>query len=101
MREKILLLGVLLIAFFTNSALAQQAKSQFWETPLINGDNREIMRAHINPKANRTISLNGKWKFKYSKNPKSRISSFYEKDFNATDWNEIDVPGSWAILRIC
>ena len=57
----VLLLGIVLITFFTNYVFGQNSDKAFWEDPLINGDNREIMRAFINPKANRLLSLNGEW----------------------------------------
>ena len=93
----ILLLGFLLINFCTNFLFGQINEKPFWENPLINGDNREIMRAFINPKANRVISLNGEWEFNYSRNPKSRIASFYDINFDSSSWGKIVVPGSWEL----
>ncbi|CAM4440360.1 glycoside hydrolase family 2 TIM barrel-domain containing protein [Paenibacillus tarimensis] len=38
-------------------------------------------------------SLNGMWKFHYAVNPASRPERFYEQDFPAAGWSEIEVPG--------
>ena len=40
-----------------------------------------------------TQSLNGMWKFAYSKNAKARPVDFYNPMFHSTDWDEIAVPG--------
>lgn len=42
-------------------------------------------------------SLNGDWKFKWSRNPNKRPTNFYENDFNTSGWNKITVPGSWQM----
>ena len=40
-----------------------------------------------------TQSLNGSWKFFYSKNAKTRPVYFYNPQFKTNDWDEIAVPG--------
>lgn len=40
-------------------------------------------------------SLNGKWKFNWSPDPSSRPATFFRDDFDASNWDEIEVPGSW------
>ena len=40
-----------------------------------------------------TQSLNGMWKFCFSKNAKTRPASFYELGFKFDEWDEIAVPG--------
>ena len=40
-----------------------------------------------------TQSLNGAWKFFYSKNAKVRPVDFYKLNFNTKEWDEIAVPG--------
>ena len=40
-----------------------------------------------------TQSLNGTWKFCFSKNAKTRPTSFYELGFDVNEWDEIAVPG--------
>lgn len=38
-------------------------------------------------------SLNGNWKFRYSKSPADRPKDFYKESFDDSDWDEIAVPG--------
>ncbi|MCI9099003.1 MAG: beta-galactosidase [Lachnospiraceae bacterium] len=38
-------------------------------------------------------SLNGTWKFSYSENAASRPKDFYQKDFDSSHFDEIQVPG--------
>jgi len=40
-------------------------------------------------------SLNGSWKFKWSKKPADRPVDFYRTDFDACGWDKIEVPGNW------
>ncbi len=42
-------------------------------------------------------SLNGKWRFRWSKNPGERPEEFYKPDFNADNWDEIAVPSDWQM----
>ena len=41
------------------------------------------------------MSLNGKWKFHWVKNPDNRPLNFYEPDFYTGGWADITVPGNW------
>lgn len=42
-------------------------------------------------------SLNGKWKFNWSKNPEERPKDFYKENFKVDHWDEIKVPSSWQL----
>ena len=42
-------------------------------------------------------SLNGDWKFSFSKNPKERAKDFYRKDYDDSEWSSINVPGHWEL----
>lgn len=80
-----------------------------WENPSVNQINREQIHAHFVPytkeadalnknlPAASRMSLNGVWKFHYSKNSASRPVDFYKAGFNTSKWNKIDVPGSWEL----
>lgn len=48
-------------------------------------------------KARRYYSLNGKWKFAFSKNPDERIVNFYKLDYDCSNWAEINVPAHWQL----
>ena len=40
-------------------------------------------------------SLNGEWKFNWAKNPADRPTTFYQTDFDASQWATIPVPSNW------
>lgn len=42
-------------------------------------------------------SLNGTWKFYWTKDPDAKPNDFYKTDFNASAWDEIEVPSVWQI----
>lgn len=41
------------------------------------------------------MSLNGKWKFHWVKNPDTRPKDFYKPSFYTGGWTDINVPGNW------
>ncbi len=81
-----------------------------WENPQVFGINKEVTRATALPFNNEQLavrdsyaqspfylSLNGKWKFHWVKQPSKRSIDFYEEAFNVSDWKEINVPGNWEL----
>lgn len=80
-----------------------------WENPFVNQINRERIHAHFVPYTNETdavkrntaaasrLSLNGTWKFHYSKNSAGRPQDFYKPGFSTRGWKQIEVPGSWEL----
>jgi beta-galactosidase len=42
-------------------------------------------------------SLNGKWKFKRSKNPAQRPKNFYKPSYSVKKWVTVRVPGNWQL----
>jgi beta-galactosidase len=42
-------------------------------------------------------SLNGSWKFFWSRKPSDRPKDFYKKDYDHSGWPEIRVPGDWQL----
>lgn len=110
MNKRGLLLGVLFGGvMLVNSLSAQQPDKPHWENQYVNQENRERTYSFFVPYSCETgalkkesdkemrSSLNGRWKFNYYKNPKSKVASFYSKDFNCDNWKEINVPGSWEL----
>ena len=43
------------------------------------------------------ISLNGIWKFHWSKTPEKRPIDFYKDGYNTQNWSNIVVPGNWQM----
>lgn len=42
-------------------------------------------------------SLNGLWKFNWSRSPSERPIDFYQTDFDDDSWGEIQVPSNWEV----
>ena len=47
------------------------------------------------------MSLNGKWKFHWVKNPDNRPKDFYKPAFYTGHWADINVPGNWERQGYC
>lgn len=100
--------------------LSVSAEKAPWQDPLVNAINREPMGAHfipyineaaaqaqyelpithrfaVNTTAERRTSLNGTWKFLYSKNNDLCPANFHEEGYNTRRWKNIQVPGSWEL----
>jgi beta-galactosidase/beta-glucuronidase len=43
------------------------------------------------------LLLNGMWKFHYAETPAHAPSSFYEKNYDTTNWDDLQVPSSWQL----
>lgn len=46
------------------------------------------------------MSLDGKWKFHFAKNPDARPKDFYQAGYPDQGWDEVDVPMSWNIYGL-
>lgn len=70
-----------------------------WENHHVLQINREPARASFIPygevKGDRSLSLNGLWRFRWTKHPGLRIADFYRTDFDDRDWVEFPVPANW------
>ncbi len=85
-----------------------QAAGKPWETDVLS-ENREPMRAYAHQyrseKEALTFerahavhqSLNGAWKFKWSKLPEGSPEGFYRPDFDVSGWDSIEVPSNWQM----
>ena len=56
-----------------------------------NGDLKE------KEQSKRFMSLNGPWKFSFVKDPKQRLKSFHNVDFDDSEWKTIPVPANWEV----
>lgn len=81
-----------------------------WENPAIFRVNNEPAHSSLLPYTDQASaltfdfsssalyqSLNGKWKFKYLKNPLETPADFYSQSFNDASWDKIEVPGNWQL----
>ena len=90
MRTLTVLLGVLAAGF--------AAAAPEWEDETVFQVNREPARAALLPTAEgSTLSLNGKWRFRFSERPAGRPADFWKSSFDVSGWDTIDVPLSWQM----
>ncbi len=91
----------LLACLISGSLLAQQRVNylesiyDFIENPAVFELNQEEGRAYFIPQ--KSISLNGDWKFFFSDVPENIPSKFYETNFNDRRWDIIQVPSNWEM----
>lgn len=114
---KIKLSTFILTSLLCSSALAD---NEPWQNPEVNAINREPMHAYftpyvseaaalaqralpaeqrfeVNAAAERRISLDGTWRFLYSKNNEACPADFHKPGYNTRRWSDIKVPGSWEL----
>lgn len=81
-----------------------------WQNPQVSGIYREPACAHFIPFSSeakalssdlqsneRRLSLDGTWKFLYSKNVEACPENFFAMNHNVRKWKNIQVPGSWEL----
>lgn len=84
-----------------------------WENPIFFNHNLESPHSNSIPFSNvedlfsansskRTKSewvksLDGKWKFRWTRRPSDRPKFFFKNDYDVTKWDEIDVPSNWEL----
>ena len=66
-----------------------------WEDQSILQINREPARADFHHAGE--ISLDGEWKFNWTKTPDEQPDGFWQTDFNDSSWKSFPVPGDWEM----
>lgn len=105
MRKRVLILIALTIAV---CGIVRADKLPEWQSQYAIGLNKIAPHAYVWPYADEASvvqrnhesspwyrSLNGLWKFNWTKNPDLRPVKFYEPDFYTGGWADIQVPGNW------
>ena len=94
-----LILNFIALAMFV-SAFAD-GKHHDWEDNHVLQINREPARAYFIPygvkAGDRTLLLNGEWKFRWTKTPEERITDFYRTDYDVSNWKTLAVPANWEV----
>ena len=90
---------ILLTSVLTITA---QAQPHDWENPHVLGINKLPYHATLQlpskwKECKEIVSLDGQWKFHWSKDPESRPADFYREDYDVSLWDEITVPGNWQL----
>ena len=91
---------IILTAVLSISAQAQEVHD--WENPAVLGINKLPYHATLQlpskwKECKEIISLDGRWKFHWAKDPESRPTDFYREDFDVSGWDQITVPGNWQL----
>ena len=78
---------------------ATSATPPDWENHHVLQINRAPARAAFLPfgrrAGDRTLSLDGAWRFRWTKTPAERIPDFYRPDFDDSAWCDFPVPANW------
>lgn len=91
--KKLLLITGLFLSFVSFGA----KKLEPWQDPEIVQENRLPMRATFVTDQQQTLSLNGIWKFHFSKTVASRLKGFEVITYNDASWKDMPVPGLWEL----
>ena len=73
-----------------------------WENPAVLGINKLPYHATLQlpskwKECPEIVSLDGQWKFRWSKDPASRPMDFMAEYFDVSGWEDIAVPGNWQM----
>jgi beta-galactosidase len=95
-------IGLLIAGLIIGSCLCSaQAFRPLWENHRVLEINRLPARAsyvpYLEEKQDRTMSLNGNWKFQYVPKVEEAPTSFYRNDYDDAGWAEIPVPSNWEL----
>ena len=81
--------------------LAASSEHHDWEDQLVLSINREPARAYFMPfamkKGDSQMSLDGMWRFRWTKTPDERIKDFYRTDYDCSRWKQLAVPANWEV----
>lgn len=72
-----------------------------WQDPGIVEANRLPMRATFVTEQQKTLSLNGIWKFNFCQSVSDRVDGFQNVSFDDSTWGTIPVPGLWEFSGYC
>ena len=89
-----------LVALSALLAMQAQAQPKDWENPFVLGINKLPYHATLQlpskqKECKEIMSLDGRWKFRWSKDPDSRPVGFEREDYDVSLWDDITVPGNW------
>ena len=84
------------------SITAQAQETHDWENPAVLGINKLPYHATLQLPSKQKdcqeiLSLDGRWLFRWSKDPESRPVDFYKEDYDMSGWDYITVPGNWQL----
>lgn len=63
----------------------------------LKADSRYMLKPWTDPESEDWMSLDGKWKFNWVKQPSERPVDFYKTSYDVSGWDDIDVPSNWEM----
>ena len=94
-----------LFCLFVSSACtdicAQSRKMEDWQDPNVVEHDRMPMQATFITDQQKTLSLNGIWKFNFNRTISGRTKGFESVGFDDSSWDVIPVPGNWETYGYC
>ena len=91
------ILQAIVFAFVACSAHAADRSMEDWQDPNVSGRDRLPMAASFVTDQQRTLSLNGTWKFNWNESVEGRLQGFQAVSFDDSAWDSIPVPGIWEL----
>ena len=92
---------LLAIALFVGGITNAREQHHDWEDNHVLQINREPARAYFIPfgehQGDRTLSLNGQWRFRWTKTPDERVKDFYRTNYDDSQWAIFAVPANWEV----
>ena len=99
MKKYVFLTGLLLMILPLYAA--KSPKMEDWQDPAIFEFNRLPMTASFVTDQQKTLSLNGMWKFNFNPEIATRLKGFEALSYDDSAWAEIPVPGLWDLNGWC
>lgn len=98
----VLFLNLLLPLLLSANIIAGIPEHHDWEDHQIIGINKlsyhsTLQLPSLKKDCKEIHSLDGIWKFHWSKDPWSRPIGFYKENYNVDSWDDIIVPGNWQM----
>ena len=89
-----------LLSWAAISTTSAQNEPRDWENPAVLGINKLPYHATLQlpskeAECKEIISLDGQWRFQWSRNPDERPADFHKEDYDVSQWDFITVPGNW------
>ena len=92
-----LLLTILALAACAPAFSQKSSKMEPWQDPDVFEENRMPMRATFVTDQQKTLSLNGVWKFNWNETVEGRTVGFEAPGFDDSSWGAMPVPGMWEL----
>ena len=80
--------------------ISAQTQPHDWENPSVLAINKLPYHATLQlpskeKECKEIVSLDGRWRFHWSRRPEERPADFYREDYDVSQWDYITVPGNW------